>query len=429
MKISILNFSYALIIMTLFFACHSCNSVPKSEWYKGQLHCHSAWSDGNTLPELAISWYKDRGYHFVCLSDHGILQLDPDRWKGVSQSLIDESNKKFGNDWCETKIEDDKTLVRLKTYEELAQKLNEDGKFLLIPGHEQNARVNGLVLHANAINITETIPFPNKFSTTVEAALAWRNASLENSTKNNLEGFWMLNHPYWPYYDVIPEVLIEAADIDFYEFRNVSAAPEIRHEQLPDEEKFWDVVNAFRILNGKNPVYGIATDDTHDYLTFRVQHSAIPGDGWIVVRSEKLDANSLIQSMKKGDFYASTGVVLKDIRFNPAKRTLKINVEPKGNEQYTIRFVGTKKGFDTGKKVFEIPEEGKFSERTGFTYSDQIGVTFQTTVGNTATYKMSPDDLYVRAIITSNKLCAFPSVNKPDLETAWTQPVGWGERK
>jgi len=257
MKTRDFKFYYALTIIVLCLMCQACTPVSKNEWYKGQLHCHSAWSDGNTLPELAIGWYKDHGYHFVSLSDHGVLQLDTNRWKGVSdkrnevaQILIDEANQKFGDNWCETKTEDDKMFVRLKTYGELAQKMNEDGKFLLIPGHEQNARVAGLVLHANAINITQTIPFPNHFSTTVEAALAWRNASLENSSKNGLEGFWMLNHPYWPYYDVSPEVLIEAGDIEFYECRNVSAAPEIRHEQLPDEEKYWDIVNAFRILNG-----------------------------------------------------------------------------------------------------------------------------------------------------------------------------------
>ena len=172
-----------------------------AEWYKGQLHCHSFWSDGNTLPELAISWYKDRGYHFMCLSDHNVLQIDTNKWKEASESLIAESREKFGQDWLETKEQDGKTHVRLKTLAELSAKLNDPGKFLLIPGHEQNVGVAGFSLHANAINITESIPFPNTFPSVAAAALAWRKASLENSTKNNLEGFWMLNHPDWPYYD------------------------------------------------------------------------------------------------------------------------------------------------------------------------------------------------------------------------------------
>jgi len=419
MKISIFH---KLIIAALCFACHACH---KNIWYRGQLHMHTLWSDGNVLPELAAEWYKERGFNFVSLTDHNMLQLDPDRWRKVSQTLIEESIEKFGNDWVETKIDDEgQPLVRLKTYAELAQKLNEDGKFLLIPGHEQNARVAGLTLHANAINITESIPFPNHFPTVTEAVLAWRYAALDNSAKNGLEGFWMLNHPIWPYYDILPEVLIEASDVEFYEHPNVSSGPGKWQDLMPDIEKYWDIVTTYRLINGNKPVYGVATDDTHDYRRLR-NHGDIPGQGWVVVRSEKLDANSLIYSMKKGYFYSTTGVILKDVRFNPAKRKLTVEVEPKENVQYTIKFVGTKKGVDTGKESFVIPAEDKLPERRGYTYSDQIGITFRTTFGNKATYKMSPDDMYVRAIITSNKTTEYVSANKPDTETAWTQPVGW----
>jgi hypothetical protein len=412
------------IIVVILFACSS--EKQHYEWYKGNLHCHSFWSDGNSLPELVVEWYKEQGFHFVSLTDHDILQLNPDRWRVTPQALIDEANNKFGANWSETKVENDRTLVRLKTYAELAQELNEDGRFLLIPGHEQNATVAGFVLHANAINITESIPFPNHFSSVTEAALAWRKASLENSEKNGLESFWMLNHPSWPYYDISAEVLIEVSDIEFFETRNVCSGPRKQQDLMPDEEKYWDIINAFRIHNGNKPIYGIATDDAHDYFNFR-DNSDMPGVGWVAVRSEKLDANSLIRSMKNGDFYSSTGVVLKDIRFNPRKRTLTVEIDPEENVQYTIKFVGTKKGFDTKREPFEIPadEDLRLPARKGFTYSDEIGITFHTVIGNSATYKMAPDDMYVRAIITSNKRVEFAQINKPDMETAWTQPVGW----
>ena len=407
-----------------------------AEWYKGQLHCHSSWSDGNTLPELAISWYKDHGFHFMCLSDHNVLQIDPNAWRDVSkeatfnargevpESAILEARQRFGLDWVETKEEDGKTRMRLKTFDELAAKLNVPGQFLLIRGHEQNVGVAGFSLHANAINITESIPFPNTFPSVAAAALAWRKATLENSTKNNLDGFWMLNHPDWPYYDNAPEELIEASDVEFYE-NNMAAGPRKRQPQMPDTEKYWDIVNAFRLLAGGKPVYSVATDDTHNYLVFR-DNGANPGQGWVVVRSETLQANDLFQSMKKGDFYSSCGVVLKDVRFDSTTKTLTVEVDPAENVRYTIRFVGTKKGFDPKKEPVEIPAEGDtLPLRKTFTYSDQIGMTFKSVSGTTASYQMQPDDMYVRAIITSDRKPQYKDANKPEFETAWTQPVGW----
>ena len=253
------NILKAFVTFAILFLATLWSELYGAEWYKGQLHCHSAWSDGNTLPELAVQWYKDNGYHFLALTDHSVLQLDSNKWKEVPQARIDESKKRFG-DWVETKEEDGKTLVRLKPFAELAQKQNQDGKFVLIPAHEQNAGVAGFSLHGNAINITESITFPTDFPSVAAAALVWRQASLENSAKNGLEGFWMLNHPQWPYYDNSPEVLIEASDIEFYE-HSTWAGPAKQQPQMPDVEKYWDVVNAFRLLAGNKPIYGVSSDD------------------------------------------------------------------------------------------------------------------------------------------------------------------------
>ena len=412
------NLLITIVALVVFWS-----ELQAAEWYKGQLHCHSLWSDGNTLPELAIGWYKDNGYHFISLTDHNVLQLDADKWKVTPKAVIEESKKKFGDDWVITKEDGDKTLVHLKTYAELTRKFNEEGKFLLLPGHEQNTSVAGFSLHGNAINITESIPFPKDFPSVAAAASAWRKASFENSAQSNLEGFWMLNHPDWPYYDNSPEVLIEASEIEFYE-NNMSGGPRKRQALMPDREKYWDIILAFRHIAGAQPIYSVTADDTHDYLSFR-DKAAIPGLGWIVVRSEKLDANTLFRAMKRGDFYSSCGVVLKDVRFDPATKTLKVEVDPAENVKYTIRFVGTKKGFDTKKEPFEIPAEEKLAARKGFTYSEQIGMTFQTVEGTSASYKMTPEDLYVRAIITSDRSPKYQGENKPEQETAWTQPVGW----
>ena len=42
-------------------------------WFKGQLHVHSTASDGELTPDQVVDWYRARGYHFLALTDHGVL--------------------------------------------------------------------------------------------------------------------------------------------------------------------------------------------------------------------------------------------------------------------------------------------------------------------------------------------------------------------
>jgi hypothetical protein len=42
----------------------------EGRFYRGNLHCHSNFSDGLWSPEDVIGAYRDAGYDFLCLSDH-----------------------------------------------------------------------------------------------------------------------------------------------------------------------------------------------------------------------------------------------------------------------------------------------------------------------------------------------------------------------
>src|SRR3984885_7006173 len=53
-------------------------------WWKGNLHTHTFWSDGDDFPEMVADWYKRHGYHFLTLSDHNVLS-DGDRWLNVTK--------------------------------------------------------------------------------------------------------------------------------------------------------------------------------------------------------------------------------------------------------------------------------------------------------------------------------------------------------
>src|ERR671912_655646 len=51
-----------------------CSRTNEGRWYKGNLHTHSLWSDGDDFPERIATWYRDRGYHFLAITDHNTLQ-------------------------------------------------------------------------------------------------------------------------------------------------------------------------------------------------------------------------------------------------------------------------------------------------------------------------------------------------------------------
>ena len=60
-------------------------------------------------------------------------------------------------------------------------------------------------------------------------------------------------------------------------------------------------------------------------------------------------------------------------------------------------------------------------------YSDDVGKVLATVEGTKATYRLTGEELYVRAVVTSDQPPENPSF--PDQKAqAWTQPVGWEEK-
>src|SRR3954468_24113803 len=81
------------------------------QWFKGNLHTHSLWSDGNDYPEMIADWYRAHGYHFLALSDHNTLSQGP-RWmsakeanKRAKEDGLALYRKRFGSAWVETRTE------------------------------------------------------------------------------------------------------------------------------------------------------------------------------------------------------------------------------------------------------------------------------------------------------------------------------------
>jgi hypothetical protein len=399
-----------------------------ARWYKGNLHTHSLWSDGNDFPEMICDWYKSRDYHFLALSDHNILSAG-EKWidEGKAQARdaiggLARYRERLGDKWVETREKDGKTEIRLKTLTEFRPLFEEQEKFLLIQGEEITDSFQALPIHVNATNVRDVIK-PQR-GNSLRETIANNLSAVENQSK--VVGRPLLahlNHPNYGY-AVTAEDMAAVLQERFFEVYN--GHPGVNHngdKHHAGTERMWDIANALRIVEFKSPpLMGMATDDSHNYFGTR---GASPGRGWVMVRAQKLDAESLIKSLHAGDFYASSGIELSDVRFDADKGRLSLEIVPQEGVTYVTQFVGTLAGTDLkGTPVLnEKGEEVRATQR----YSDQIGKVLSTVKGTKAEYQLTGDELYVRAVVTSSRGPENPSF-EGQKEQAWTQPVGWEKR-
>jgi hypothetical protein len=145
---------------------------------------------------------------------------------------------------------------------------------------------------------------------------------------------------------------------------------------VPGLEEIWD-----RLLSNGTLVYGIAVDDAHVFKKPGDPTVSGPGRGWVVVRAAQLEARALVEAMERGDFYASTGVVLDSL--DATSKSMTIKVKPAvASSKYRIQFIGR-----DGRVLSEVPDAS-------------------------ATYTFTGSERYVRArVIESNG------------RVAWVQPV------
>jgi len=402
-----------------------------AQGFRGAIHAHSTWSDGNVTIEEAIEWYRSHGFHFVSITDHRILQTSSDRWSDVSQKKVDELNAKFGADWTETRTVDGKLQMRLKTVWDVEKKFGESDRFLVIPGLELTERhVWGdeslKALHMNALNVTKTLPF--EMESTLENTIRRSIKEVkEHGQSEKRPTLLMVNHPQYLYYDMPPKSLIDIDEVEFFEFLNpdypLAGGVPLNESQFWTIETYWDIVSAFRTAKGKKFVYGVGVDDAHDYTSFETR-TCPPGVAWIDVQAEELTADALFRAMRSGNFTISTGVELNSVRFDRSTQTLTVDIKPEEGVKYRIDFVGTKKNFDRTETPFVLEEKTAVNpKRAGYTYRfEDFGIILKSVEGTRGEYTMKADDLYVRARITSDRRTRVPNENEPPTASAWTQP-------
>lgn len=393
------------LILLLFIAFSSCSKEKissKKQWFKGNLHTHSYWSDGDEFPEIIMDWYKSSDYQFVALTDHNTL-AEGDKWITISGDSIYQKAFKnylntYGSNWVNHRMDSlNQIQVKLKTYNEYKTKFEEDGKFLIIQSEEITDHFNNKPIHINATNVKQKIN-PQGGNSVLEVMQNNLDAAAKQKKALNIPMITHINHPNFGYAIGLEEMKALKNE-QFFEVYN--GHPTVHNSGDADHmstEMMWDYINIAYIENNKPLIYGLATDDSHHYHRKGSKWSNA-GRGWIMVQADSLNPKSLINAMEAGQFYASTGVELKDLSFK--NNMLFVEVKEDKNTTYKISFIGCKKG--QGE-----PEEFAVNE------------------GNKANFKLTNEMLYVRCKIISSKLHQNP-IEDLLFENAWTQPFTFSE--
>jgi hypothetical protein len=366
---------------------------PAPRWFKGNLHTHTLWSDGDDFPEMIAEWYRDHGYHFLALSDHNVLS-NSERWmagaavnRRAGVDVVGKYRKRFGDAWVQRRGDE----VRLKTFDEYRGLVEERGRFLMIQSEELTGGAgDGRTLHMNATNLAEQLTF--QMGSTIRESMT-RNLQMveESGKRTGREVMLHVNHPNYKW-GVTAEDLAAVVGERFFEVWNgVDGDNDPGDATRPGTDAIWDTANALRITQySAPPLFGLATDDSHNHHGNKT-HSP-PGRAWVMVKARHLTPESIVRALRAGEFYSSTGVELEDVSF--VGKRLALRIVGKGNEKFVTRFIGGK-----GRVLAEV-------------------------AGLTPSYEMKGGEMYVRAVVTST---GAPEVASDEFgfKRAWTQPVGW----
>ncbi len=256
--------------------------APGPRWYRGNLHTHTINSDGDSPPYDVVAWYKRNGYQFLVITDHNTF-TDPAPFD-----------------------------------------TNPGDNFLLIGGEEIT---NDKVVHVNAIGIAKAIP--KQAGDSVTALL---QASLDAVRQQG--GVSLINHPNFVWALTAAEMkplkgvgLLEIA----------SGHPLVNTQgdgRVPSAEQMWD-----ELLTGGVRVFGAAVDDAHNFREEFTIERANPGRAWVAVRAAALTRDAIVAALNAGDFYASTGVQIRDVRREAGALVVELP-QPAQNRRYRVVFIG-----------------------------------------------------------------------------------------
>lgn len=388
-------------------------------WYRGNLHTHSLWSDGDDFLENIAWWYREHGYHFLCITDHNVLPRT-ERWIDLDQAKSGrkayERLKRLFPQGLEERQLNGSHYVRLRRFDEVQQLVGRED-FLLLQGEEITDKFGKLPVHLNVTNVQDLLP-PMGGQSVVEVLQNNVDAVIAQRERTRQPMLVHVNHPNFGW-ALTAEDLMRVRGENFFEVYNGHPGVHNSGDQYhASTERLWDIMLTWRIAKLNLPLmYGLGTDDGHSYHRIPSRDSE-PGRAWVMVLAAELTPEAIVAALEAGRFYSSSGVTLTTIKSSPEGLEIEIQAEP--GVTYTTEFIGSRAGvsLESQPVVDQNGQELPVTRR----YDPAVGAVLATVNGPRAQYRFRGDELYVRARVQSSRLHPNPS-EVGDYECAWVQPV------
>ena len=327
--------------LAAFSICSFCiQTHAQARWYRGNSHMHSNRSDGELPTSTAAKWYNDNGYDFLILTDHRVFQGD--------QSITIPGRR---------------------------------GDFMVITGEEFHSLTGYGDNHATVVNAQAALG-----DILAGAPAVWEHFNRIYALAESKQGLPFINHPTW-------NSLVSADDFmkikGFRHFEIFNGAQDtdnygIFGSGMPPIEAIWDSV-----LSRGGKFYGVGSDDMHKF-TARPSTSN-PMTGWTMVRAARLDVPAILAAYRSGDFYATNGVMLKEMDSHLGLYRVAVDEAATLAElarRDAARFANPARPVKTGAPGFRIEFIGP------------NGKVLKAVTGDSASFQATNDQAYVRARVT-----------------------------
>lgn len=247
-----------------------CYLLPENgNFYKSNLHTHTTFSDGAWTLEETKKNYMDKGYSIIAFTDHNCYawrkELDDENFLALAAVEVDMCDGRSPSQgWDCVKV------YHLNLFDTQPESRGTDYK-----GPPR--------LGDNTLYSTDYI---NEY---VKA--------------RNEEGFLVCyNHPYWSLQDYR----------DYCDLKGLFAMEIYNHGCELDGLYGYNPQVYDEMLRAGQKLFCLSTDDNHDRFPIDDPMNDSFG-GFTMIKAPKLDYASVIEAMKAGHFYASTGPEIKEL--------------------------------------------------------------------------------------------------------------------
>ena len=320
-----------------------------TRWFRGNTHSHSIESDGDSPPDSLARWYRDAGYGFLFITDH--------------EKLTDPAplNARYGKPGA----------FLLIAGQEVTQRVTDSTRTENRQAHMNSLGPNRVVMPQGTNGVAKGITMAEGYARNIAAIRA-------------AGAIPQINHPNYRWSVRLGD-LLAVPDSTLFEIANAHTgvnnlgAADADGRRVPSTEALWD-----SLLSRGQLLFAVGDDDSHSFKPREADDYNVtrPGRSWIMVRADTLTAPAILGAIRRGDFYVSTGVTLRELSIGP--RGIRVAAEASGTDdrRFTTEWIG------------------------------RGGRVLGTVHGKDASYQVRGDEGYVRARITDS-----------NGKRAWTQPL------